>query len=71
MDTCGFKWTMSIAGLACLLMGTVLLIICILFGNAPVTFHGPRIKNTGKLAEKQALVASPNKDIRYTRNSNK
>lgn len=37
LDTCGFEWTVTVAGLACLFIGTILLVILIMFRNEPVT----------------------------------
>ncbi len=81
LDTYGFQWTVTVPGLACLFIGTILLVVLMMFGNEPVKicrfsfnarpgddnirFSDNRLPGINN-TEKSALLASNNKENSYT-----
>ncbi len=57
LDAYGFEWTMTVAGLVCLCMGSVLIVTLIMFGNGAITFGRCCVRNTGYLSENTRLVS--------------
>ncbi len=61
-DACGFSWTMTVAALLCVFVGTMLLVVFIMFGNNAVSC-GRSKKDTKMSTEKEALLGDNNEKI--------
>ena len=80
LDTYGFAWTVTVPGLACFFIGTILLVTLIMFGNEPLTICRFSVNTTPgdnnirssdnrlpgiNKTERCSLLASNNKENSY------